>query len=65
MTSVLVMRSHKSEAISYLSRASLFIRLNLAIKTFGRFDAEAAFCLFAINGEGCSWVNVAAVKGAT
>ena len=38
--------TRKSEAISYLSRASLFIRLNLAIKTFGRFDAEAAFCIF-------------------
>ena len=45
MKSVAVMTSHKSEAMFYhLTRGSLFIRLNLAIKTF---DAEAineAFC---------------------
>ena len=52
MTSVLVMRSHKSEAISYLSRASLFIRLNLAIKTLAVLMQKLHFAFFAINGEG-------------
>ena len=56
MTSVVVLTSHKSEAMSNLTRGSLFTRLNLAIKMLVILMQKPLKDFFAINlewMEGC------------